>query len=45
MQPGTRSFPQPLQGPPRPPPTPPDQEDSAVLYYSLFETLYAGDEN
>ena len=30
---------------PEPTPTPPDQEDSAVLYYSSFETLYAGDEN
>ena len=28
-----------------PEPTPPDQEDSAVLYYSSFEALYAGDEN
>ena len=30
---------------PEPTLTPPDQEDSAVLYYSSFETLYAGDEN
>ena len=45
MQPGTQSISQPFQGPLRPPPKPPDQEDSAVLYYSPFKILYARDEN